>query len=154
MKPLARSRFSPTRAVALALALLASPALLVNQASAVTYTWTGATNNFWSGTTNWDLGSTPAVANTTDVIIGGTTNVGNMISGDPFTIKSLTFADSNDADTLLNLQQTGNGGSGSNQLTFSSNSGNATLTVIAGSTGNKTITRYFNGGSGTSNVAL
>ena len=105
-----RFRFSsPARAAALALALLASPALLVNQASAVTWTFTGVDPSFgtyWSQTPNWDLGTTPTSANTTDLVIGGTTNVGSMIWHDltsPLTIRSLTFNDSNDANTTLYL---------------------------------------------------
>ena len=71
--------FSPARAVALALALLASPALLVNQANAVTYTWNGTASNFWNNAGNWDVGATPVAANTTDVIIAGTTNLTSLL---------------------------------------------------------------------------
>ena len=150
MKPLARSRIFIARAAALALALLASPALLVNQASATTWTFTGADPSFgtyWSQTPNWDLGTTPTSANTTDIIISGTTNVGSMIWHDltnPLTIRSLTFADSNDAATTLYLSRTVVGAS-PKPFIFSSDTGNATLTVEAGSTGNKLVTSAIAG---------
>jgi autotransporter-associated beta strand protein len=58
-----------------------------------------------------------------------------------WTIKSLTFDASNDADTRFSMTPGGNAGSGTRPLTFASNLGNATLTVEAGSTGNKLIDR-------------
>ena len=67
------------------------------------------------------------------------------------TVRSLTFDGTNDANTSLTLQRSGNNGSGSTQLTFSSDSGNATLTVAADSTGDKTLNR---GGTGFSNILL
>ena len=132
--------------------LTAAFALLLNHATAATFTWTGATSNFWTVAASWDTGTTPAAANTTDVIISGTTNVGNMSTGtlSP-TVRSLTFDGTNDANTSLTLQRSGNNGSGSTQLTFSSDSGNATLTVAADSTGDKTLNR---GGTGFSNILL
>ena len=133
------------------LPVTAALALLLNHATAATFTWTGATSNFWTVAASWDTGTTPAAANTTDVIISGTTNVGNMSTGtlSP-TVRSLTFDGTNDANTSLTLQRTGNNGSGSTQLTFSSDSGNATLTVAADSTGDKTLNR----GGGFSNILL
>ncbi len=134
------------------LATAAALALLVNQATAATFTWTGTTTGNWSTTTNWSDGAIPAVANTTDVIMSGTTNVGGMFAGgNSYTVRSLTFDDTNDANTLLNLNATLNPGSGSRTLTFSSDSGNATLSVAAGSTGDKTINRL---GSTTASVIL
>jgi len=133
------------------LPLTAALALLVNSATAVTYTWTGVTSTTWSVATNW-TGGIPAVANTSDVIIGGIANVGNMLAGgQSYTVKSLTFDGTNDANTALTLQVSGNNGSGSRALTFSSDSGNATLTVAADSTGDKTFNR---GGTGVSNILL
>lgn len=129
--------------------LTAAFALLLNHATAATFTWTGATDDSWSVAGNW-TGGVPAVANTTDVIISGTTNV-FMRAGDLTpTLRSLTFDDTNDADTTLRLYRTGNPSSTGRPLTFSSDSGNATLTVAAGSTGNKNI----NGGNGAQNITL
>ena len=68
-----------------------------------------------------------------------------------YTVRSLTFDDTNDANTSFTLQRTGNNGSGSSSLTFSSNSGIASLTVAAGSTGDKTLNR---GGAGVASVVL
>ncbi len=120
----------------------AALALLVNQATAATFTWDGSDSQFWNNAANWEGGGAPASANTTDIIIKGTANVGPMYPGNvSYTIKSLTFDASNDADTTFSMQNGGNAGQGSRNLTFSSASGNATLTVESGSTGNKTIDR-------------
>lgn len=118
--------------------------------SAVTYTWTGAGGNYWTTTSSWDTGTRPVATNTTDVIISGTTNVGMYFGTSSYTVRSLTFDDTNDAYTSFMLQRTGNNGSGSSSLTFSSNSGPATLTVAAGSTGDKN----FNRGGGVANIVL
>jgi autotransporter-associated beta strand protein len=126
--------------------LASALALLVNHATAATFTWTGATNADWSNAGNW-TGGVPAVANTTDVIIAGTVNVFMSARDLDPTLRSLTFDDSNDADTTLRLYRTGNPGSAPRYLTFSSDSGNATLTVAADSTGNKN----FNGPSAAQN---
>jgi autotransporter-associated beta strand protein len=129
----------------------AALALLINSATAATYTWTGVTSTTWSVATNW-TGGIPAVANTSDVIIGGITNVGNMLAGSQsYTVKSLTFDGTNDANTALTLQTTGNNNSGSRALTFSSDLGNATMTVAADSTGDKTLNR---GGTAVSDIVL
>ena len=133
------------------LPLTAALALLVNSATAATYTWTGVTSTTWSVPTNW-TGGIPAVANTSDVIIGGIANVGNMLAGgQSYTVKSLIFDGTNDANTSITLQATTNNNSGSRTLTFFSDSGNATLTVAADSTGDKTLNR---GGTGVSNILL
>jgi autotransporter-associated beta strand protein len=132
MKP----RFTKSR---LALTVLA---LLCNQATAATFTWDGSDTAFWNLPANWVGGVAPTSANTTDIIISGTANVGTMYPGSvSYTIKSLTFDATNDAGTTLSMQNGGNAGQGSRNLTFSSNSGNATLTVESGSTGDKTIDR-------------
>jgi autotransporter-associated beta strand protein len=123
----------------------AALALLVSQATAATFTWTGAFTD-WSNASSW-TGGVPTVANTTDVIIAGTVNVGMFARDLSPTLRSLTFDDSNDANTTFSLYRTSNPGSAPRFLTFSSDSGNATLTVAAGSTGNKN----FNGGGGAQN---
>ena len=123
------------------LPLSAALALLVNHATAATFTWDGDTSQFWNNAGNWVEGALVS-ANTTDIIISGTANVGTMYPGNvSYTIKSLTFDASNDANTTFSMQNGGNAGQGSRNLTFSSNSGNATLTVESGSTGDKTIDR-------------
>ncbi|MCX7412396.1 MAG: autotransporter-associated beta strand repeat-containing protein [Planctomycetia bacterium] len=122
-------------------AAVAAVALLLNHATAATFTWDGDTSQFWNNAGNWVEGALVS-ANTTDIIISGTANVGTMYPGNvSYTIKSLTFDASNDANTTFSMQNGGNAGQGSRNLTFSSNSGNATLTVEPGSTGNKTIDR-------------
>jgi len=131
--------------------ILMSLMLLTGSLSAATHTWTGASNNYWSGAGNWNTGTIPTASNTTDVIISGTTNMGMFFGTSSYTVRSLTFDDTNDANTSFTLQRTGNNGSGSSSLTFSSNSGIASLTVAAGSTGDKTLNR---GGAGVASVVL
>jgi autotransporter-associated beta strand protein len=132
--------------------------LLVNQATAVTYTWDGSTSGFWGINTNWVGDALPVSANTSDMIISGTTNVGAMYSGGTvnlsYTVKSLTFDASNDADTRFIMVQNANPNNGPRNLTFSSNSGNATLTVESGSTGNKLIDRTTGGTGGAATIIL
>jgi autotransporter-associated beta strand protein len=126
----------------------AALALLANHATAATFTWDGDTSQFWNNAGNWAEGALVS-ANTTDIIISGTANVGLMLPGAvSYTIKSLTFDATNDADTRFSMTSTANAGQSARNLTFSSNSGNATLTVESGSTGNKTIDRI-----GTTNAA-
>lgn len=130
------------------LPLAAALALLVNQATAATFTWDGSeAGRIWSTAGNWVEGALVS-ANTTDTIISGNANVFAMYAGAAYTMKSLTFDATNTDNTNLSLSATGNPGSGARNLTFSSNSGNATLTVQSGSTGNKTIDRI-----GTTNAA-
>ncbi len=120
----------------------AALALLVNQATAATFTWDGSDTAFWNLAANWVGGVAPASANTTDIIISGTANVSTMLPGAvSYTVKSLTFDATNDADTRFTMTSTLNPGQSARNLTFSSASGNATLTVESGSTGNKTIDR-------------
>ena len=105
----------------------------VNQASAVTYTWNGTTDRVWTTATTWAGGVVPVSANSTDIIISGTTNTGSMILGTAYTLKSLTFNATNTIDSSLWLLASTNLNSTSRNLIFSSNSGNATLTVESGS---------------------
>lgn len=127
----------------------AALALLVNQATAATFTWDGSDTAYWNLPANWVGGGAPTSANTTDIIISGTANVGTMYPGAvSYTIKSLTFDATNDANSNFSMQNGGNNNQAGRSLTFSANSGNATLTVESGSTGNKTIDRTTGGTTG------
>jgi autotransporter-associated beta strand protein len=143
MKPTHRLRF-------LLIQTSAALALLVNQATAATFTWDGSDTALWNLAANWVGGVAPVVsANTTDIIISGTANVGVMYPGNvSYTIKSLTFDASNDGNTTLSLQNGGNINQNGRTLTFAAASDNATLTVESGSTGNKTINRTTGGTTG------
>ena len=120
------------------LPLAAALALLVNHATAATWTWIGANNTTWEAGTNWFEGTIPAAANTTELIFS-TANQ-SFIRNDR-TIKSLTFTDSSDGQAQIALSQSFTAGAASRSLTFNSDSGNATLTVASGSTGDKFILR-------------
>jgi autotransporter-associated beta strand protein len=122
----------------------AALALLVNQATAGTHTWvgggTGSDTNRWSSVINW-TGGGPTSPNA-DVIISGTTNTTSMHAGTlSYTIRSLTFDATADGFSQLALSSAFTAGATSRNLTFSASSGNATLTVDAGATGNKEILR-------------
>jgi autotransporter-associated beta strand protein len=124
------------------LPLAAALALLVNHATAATFTWDGSDTAYWNLAANWAGGVAPVSANTNDIIISGTANVSQMLPGAvSYTIKSLTYDATNDADTRFTMTSTLNAAQSARNLTFNSNSGNATLTVESGSTGNKTIDR-------------
>jgi autotransporter-associated beta strand protein len=117
----------------------AALALLVNQATAATWTWIGGNNTGWHLTTGWSEGTIPAAANTTDIVM---TNAGNQsFIRDNRTIRSLTFTDTSDGPVQIALSRAFTAGATSQSLTFSSDSGNATLTVASGSTGDKQILR-------------
>jgi autotransporter-associated beta strand protein len=66
---------------------------------AITWTWNGnGGNGSWSTVGNWNLGSAPASAATTDLIFAGTNNTGtalvplNQNIASPFQLNNLTFA--------------------------------------------------------------
>ena len=66
---------------------------------AITWTWNGnGGNGSWSTAGNWNLGSAPASAATTDLIFAGTNNTGtalvplNQNIASPFQLNNLTFA--------------------------------------------------------------
>ena len=136
----------------------AALALLVNQATAVTFTWDGSDGAGWNTAGNWVGAAAPASTNTTDIIISGTANVAQMYSGGAvgisYTIKSLTFDATNDAGTTFLMQTTTNPNQGARNLTFAAASGNATLTVESGSTGNKVITRTTTGTGNAATIIL
>ena len=123
------------------LPLAAALALLVNQAAAATFTWTGATPDY-SLATNWSGGSAPSTnATTNEVTINNNTNVSSMVIGTNATyyVKSLTFGASNTVNTRLVLAGSAGATANTRPLVFSSDTGTATLTVSG--TGNKTIDR-------------
>jgi hypothetical protein len=121
------------------LLVAAAVALLVNHATVATWTWAGANNTSWGIGMNWSEGTVPTAANTTDIIMS---NPGNQsFIRDNRTIRSLTFTDSSDGFTQIALYRAFTAAATSQSLTFSSDSGNATLTVESGSTGDKMILR-------------
>lgn len=105
---------------------------------AATYTWDGglaAGTANWGNVAMWDGDPTPVFDNTADIVFyktGTTLNLTNAINGDR-TIRSLSYTA--DADTTVNVrtrQAVGNVQLG-RVLTFDADSGNATITVDAGS---------------------
>ena len=122
----------------------AALALLINSATAATFTWDGSASTSWATAANWVSDSAPGFGGTTtDVVIAGTSNVATIFlaTAGTYTLKSLTFDATNDSDTRLFVAGAANTTSNSRNLIFSSSSGNATLTVESDSTGNKTIDR-------------
>ena len=130
--------------------------LTVGSLSAATHTWIGGSSS-WNTATNWNASSAPGFGSTTtDVIIGGNTNVSNILlsTAGTYTVRSLTFNDSNDATTRLVLSGAATTSSNARTLTFSSNSGNASLIVEAGSTGSKTIDKVLSDSGKRANINL
>lgn len=123
-------------------------------ASATTYTWDGgisAGTANWGNTAMWDGDPTPVFDNTADIIFyktGTTLNLTNAINGDR-TVRSITF--NADADTTVNVRtrQAVGAGQPGRILTFDADTGNATITVDAGSSANHVI----NGGTVNSGFA-
>lgn len=131
----------------------AALALLVNQATAATFTWSGATSNNYVTTTNWVGGVAPTTNVTTnEVSFAGNTNVSGMIIGTAGTyyLKSLTFDATNTVDTRLVLAGAITGSANTRPLVFSSDTGTATLTVSGA--GNKTIDRVARADDGGNNT--
>src|SRR5438067_13565955 len=71
----------------------------IGLANGTTWTWNGNGGNVnWSTIGNWNLGSAPTSASTTDLIFGGSTNTGtalvplNQNIANPFQLNMLTFA--------------------------------------------------------------
>lgn len=106
-------------------------------------TWDGGAvgDQSWNNANNWNDNTFPAYGNTADIIIAGTANIGGQFLFSNRTIRSLTFDATNDGNTIIRTSAANNDTSNGRDLAFSSNSGNATLTVDADATGNKTIAR-------------
>ncbi|HAV13741.1 MAG TPA: hypothetical protein DCX06_09685 [Opitutae bacterium] len=121
----------------------ASLMVLTVQAQAATHTWVPTANNGrWAVNTDyWDVAIVSG--NTTDVVLtNGTTNPalgGNAASGAvSYTVRSITF-DNGAFNHALHLANSFSGGTVARDLTFSADSGNATLKVNSTATGNYVI---------------
>ncbi len=131
--------------------------LTMGSLSAATHTWTGGGGSSWNTVSSWSASSAPGTGSTTtDVIIGGTTNVSAIViaTGGTYTVRSLTFNDANDAATRLVLSGATSTASNARHLTFSSNAGNASLIIEAGSTGSKTIDKALSDSGKRANINL
>ena len=131
--------------------------LTMGSLSAATHTWTGGGGSSWNTVSSWSASSAPGTGSTTtDVIIGGTTNVSAIViaTSGTYTVRSLTFNDANDAATRLVLSGATSTTSNARHLTFSSNAGNASLIIEAGSTGSKTIDKALSDSGKRANINL
>lgn len=108
---------------------------------AATHTWDGDTDDSWLTAANWD--SAPTFNNTADIVIGasGASNLINYIGTDT-TIRSLTWNDNTGSTSIQVGLQVSNSDTNAASLTFAADSGSATLTRTAGSTG---IANVFSG---------
>lgn len=92
----------------------------------VSLTWTGGgTNAFWAQANNWG-GIAPTFGNTTDITMAGTVRPDNQLSGDR-TVRSITYT--NTAAFLNRTRASAATTAAGRNLTFSADSGNATITV-------------------------
>jgi autotransporter-associated beta strand protein len=110
--------------------------------SAATYTWdNGANTNLWGNSTNWVGDPAPLTFNnTTDIVFDNASVVNrtNTLSiGGARTVRSITiganYATSN--NLTFDIQTSNTINTGSANLTFSANSGNASITVAQSTSG-------------------
>jgi hypothetical protein len=107
-------------------------------AMAVTYDWDGSVSGGWGAVGNWTE-NTVTFGNTTDLVFyttGG--NLDTFLGTAGRTIRSLTFNDNADSNVNIRLSTTATSTTGVN-LTFDTDSGDATISVAAGSDGFHTI---------------
>lgn len=124
---------------------LGMAAFVAGSAEASTYVWNGSSNGDWNTDTNWEDQSVavvdPVFDNAAVIRIDGTINLDQYIRAGRI-IKSLEFTSSNTGATAIGLRaKTGV----DRDLTFSADSGNATITVDASASGEKTIGAYLDG---------
>lgn len=114
--------------------------------SAASFTWDGgdATSNSWGTAANWDPNTAPTFDNTADLLFNNVTRPNNFIGANRI-VRSISYGADIDATFQSNLQDF-SGGTLRN-LTFQADSGNASVTVDAGATGDITIGSA--GGAGT-----
>ncbi len=139
---------------------------------ATTWTWTGNGGNVnWSTPGNWNLGSAPTSATTTDLIFSGTINIGtaltplNLNIANPFKLNTLTFqsgagsfflggsslAFAGASNTIT--QGSSNSQSIANNIDASSNS-TVTLTLTGTGTGTLTLSGAITAGAGNRDYAM
>jgi fibronectin-binding autotransporter adhesin len=125
-----------------ALVSLVVVAIAVQPAAAATYTWTGAVDSLWGTSGNWD--PAPTFNNQADIIFDDEKQVTarNAISiGGAKTIRSLTVnADFNTANNAtFDIRTFNTFSSGSANLTFAANTGNASIIVAQSTDGTEMI---------------
>jgi fibronectin-binding autotransporter adhesin len=128
---------SPLRRVAAA--VLASLVLAWSSPlHAATFTWDGgaAGSDSWGNLDNWNPNAVPTFNNTADISFNNLTRPNND-TGAVRTIRSITYGADMDSDFNTNLR-TFNGGA-SAALTLDSDAGDATITILAGATGNLSL---------------
>lgn len=126
----------PLRAAAFAAAVLAASSTLHAQ----TWDGGGSPNFSWNLNTNWNPNTVPTWGNTTALTFDVATSTHSFMGNAIPTVKSITFGDSVDTLFEVTLQSTSTPPlATARNLTFSADSGNATLTIASGSAGNVTI---------------
>jgi hypothetical protein len=103
---------NPTRRI-FALTALAT-ITVAGSAGAATFTWNGSSNYNWNTGGNW-TGGLPASANTTDLVISGSTRIDAMVNNlaNGFALRSLTFSSGLTGAAVVTNQTAGN-----NRLAF------------------------------------
>lgn len=133
MKPFPASRHHQATSVALATVFIALTSLAHAQS------WDGggtAIQLSWGTAANWNPDTAPAFNNTTDLVFNVLTKPDNNI-GAARTIRSITYGADMDGAFNTNLR-TFDGGAGVT-LTMDAASGNASITIDAGATGNLSL---------------
>jgi autotransporter-associated beta strand protein len=144
----------------------------VHASKAAVWTWTGGGGNVnWTTGTNWNLGTGPVSAATTDLVFAGTTNPGtaliplNQNIANPFQLNNLTFASGSGSFFLGGnplaftgsartiTQNSSSAQSIANIIAASTNS-MVTLTLAGNGLGVVTLSGPINSGSGNRDYAL
>lgn len=118
---------------------LAAVALVMStSAHAQTSIWDGGstTSNSWGAADNWNPNTAPTFNTTRDLTFNNLTRPANDIGG-ARTIRSISYGANMDSDFLTNFRSFDGGAAAA--LTLQANSGNATITVDGGATGNMNL---------------
>jgi fibronectin-binding autotransporter adhesin len=123
----------PVSAAAFAAAILG----MSSTAHAATFTWDGGgANPSWGTAANWEPDATPTFDNSADLIFNNLTRADNNI-GAARTIRSITFGA--DMDDVFQINNRTFAGGAAAILTLQADSGNASIAIDAGATGDMRI---------------
>lgn len=146
----------------------------LHTAEAAIWTWNGNGGSLnWSTVGNWDEGSAPVSAATTDLVFAGTNNTGTAVAplnqniATPFLLNSLTFGSSagsfflgggalrfDGGATNTITQNSSNAQSIANAINAPGSNGQVTLRLAGGGTGVVTLSGVISKGSGQRDYAL
>lgn len=125
-------KFSPLRCLRAAV-LFAATFALSTTAQSQSYWDGGGANPSWGNATNWVGDNLPAFNSSTDLVFDDLTRPDNNIGASRI-VRSISYGENMDGDFLSNFRTFAGGAAAT--LTLQAASGNASITVDAGATGN------------------